>query len=329
MYDFSRKSMSVSALVKGIKSNKIRFDMAIQRGEVWDNYRKSLLIHSILIGIPIEPLLVVYNPEAKDYAVIQGKQRSLALYDIVEKGKKLHAEMEPVLDDAGNSVEIAKKKFTDLPTDLQERIKEYTLDIWRFEQITDDEMNELFFRINYGKPLTAIELTRTKTVSLSEFQKIANHEAFTIAISDAARRKFFDEKLIIQSWIMCFKENPSMLSAQVKKHMQGEEISDEEARKLNNALNYLLALYNDVLSDKKLLRKMKTPTHIVSLIYMATLADKNGLTEDEYIEKAKAFFSPESEQTTISDAYNEAAGKGSAKPEQVRIRMAEIEKAIK
>jgi len=221
MYDFSRKSMSVSALVKGIKSNKIRFDMAIQRGEVWDNYRKSLLIHSILIGIPIEPLLVVYNPEAKDYAVIQGKQRSLALYDIVEKGKKLHAEMEPVLDDAGNSVEIAKKKFTDLPTDLQERIKEYTLDIWRFEQITDDEMNELFFRINYGKPLTAIELTRTKTVSLSEFQKIATHEAFTIAISDAARRKFFDEKLIIQSWIMCFKENPSMLSAQVKKHMQG------------------------------------------------------------------------------------------------------------
>lgn len=44
---------SVKTLTKMVKTNKISFDNAVQRGHCWDKDRKSLLIHSILAGYPI------------------------------------------------------------------------------------------------------------------------------------------------------------------------------------------------------------------------------------------------------------------------------------
>lgn len=37
-------------LAKMAQNGSIRFDNAVQRGYVWDDKRKSLLIHSMLIG---------------------------------------------------------------------------------------------------------------------------------------------------------------------------------------------------------------------------------------------------------------------------------------
>jgi len=41
----------------------IQFDNAIQRGYVWDVKRKSLLIHSMLVGYPIPPFYAAKNGE--------------------------------------------------------------------------------------------------------------------------------------------------------------------------------------------------------------------------------------------------------------------------
>ena len=52
---------SISQLIRYVDVGIATFDNPIQRGVVWDIYRKSLLIHSILCGYPIPALYFTHT----------------------------------------------------------------------------------------------------------------------------------------------------------------------------------------------------------------------------------------------------------------------------
>ena len=54
---------NVKQLVRYIDEGKVTLDNPIQRGAVWDVYRKSLLIHSILAGYPITGIIFFARQE--------------------------------------------------------------------------------------------------------------------------------------------------------------------------------------------------------------------------------------------------------------------------
>jgi uncharacterized protein with ParB-like and HNH nuclease domain len=60
-------------LTKMIERGTINFDNAVQRGYVWDNNRKSLLIHSMIEGYPIPAFYAAKNDNG--YDMLDGKQR--------------------------------------------------------------------------------------------------------------------------------------------------------------------------------------------------------------------------------------------------------------
>ena len=62
-------------LAKMAEKGTIRFDNAVQRGYVWDVKRKSLLIHSMLIGYPIPPFYA--SKKGDYYDMLDGKQQRL------------------------------------------------------------------------------------------------------------------------------------------------------------------------------------------------------------------------------------------------------------
>jgi hypothetical protein len=72
---------SVSQLERWHQKGQFNFDLALQRGLVWDDKKKSILIHSILIGYPIPALYVqkVVINETDVYNVLDGKQRLNAI----------------------------------------------------------------------------------------------------------------------------------------------------------------------------------------------------------------------------------------------------------
>ena len=47
--DITEKTITIENLFKD-HIQQIRFDLAIQRGEAWNNKQKSLFIHTILVG---------------------------------------------------------------------------------------------------------------------------------------------------------------------------------------------------------------------------------------------------------------------------------------
>lgn len=161
-------------LINQVKKGNVNFDCAVQRGHVWDNDKKSLLIHSMLANYPIPALYFAKNDDGM-YDALDGKQRCTAISQFVNDEFELSVDFPVVFDEAGNKEDFSGCCFDNLPEWAKDAILDYSMTIYYFEDITDDEVREMFFRLNNGKPLTAIELTRVRADSLSSFQKIAKH----------------------------------------------------------------------------------------------------------------------------------------------------------
>jgi hypothetical protein len=163
---------SAKQLTKGIEKGTINFDNSVQRGYCWDNNRKSLLIHSMIEGYPIPAFYAAKNEIG--YDMLDGKQRSNAISEYINNRYAITA-LPEVTTEAGETIDINGLTFEQLPEELQDRIKDYSLTVYYFDGITDDEVNEMFFRLNNGKPLTAIELTRVKAKSIEKIKGIGKH----------------------------------------------------------------------------------------------------------------------------------------------------------
>ena len=199
-------SWNARQLSKMIEKGSITFDSAVQRGLVWDNDRKSLLIHSMMTGFPIPAMYAAKDNETKILSMLDGKQRSNAISDFLHGRFTLSNVPEVVLED-GTEVDVNGMYFSGLDEELQDIISNYSLTIYYFEDISEDEINELFFRLNNGKPLTTYEKYRAKSKSLPEIQRVAAHDYFKIALKEKALANRDNENWVLKSYIMLtFKE---------------------------------------------------------------------------------------------------------------------------
>lgn len=188
-----------------IEKGQVSFDCAVQRNPVWDMSRKSLLIHSMIEGYPIPPFYFARKDNGK-YDALDGQQRSLSIKGYLDGEFPLSDDTPQVIDENGFPVTVSGLKFSELPEWAQDNIKDYSLTIYYFEGITEEEIAELFFRINNGKPLTSVELTRVKAKSILKFREIAKHEMIAGAITEAGKRRYNDENVAMQAWALCFSD---------------------------------------------------------------------------------------------------------------------------
>ena len=114
-------------IAKMFDNHCLRFDNAVQRGEVWDKKRKSLLIDSILRGYPIPPMFTIKTNQTVEtpkgnvavFDCIDGKQRCYAINAF--KNNQLTLEgLAPI-----GEVELNGKTYNDLPEDLKDEFDSY------------------------------------------------------------------------------------------------------------------------------------------------------------------------------------------------------------
>lgn len=313
---------SATALVNQMKKDNVNFECSVQRGYVWDDNRKSLLIHSMIEGYPIPAFFFAKREDGK-YDALDGKQRCNSIFQFMTDEFSLSENTPFAILDNGEEYEIQSCKFSNLPEELQQRIKDYSLTIYYFDGITDEEVSELFYRLNNGKPLTSIELTRVRAKSLGAFQQIAGHKAMQFAVSEIGKKKYFDEQLAMQMYSICFEESPSFITKDFRLVIEQVIVTTSQMNIIMECLDMIYNLYQqydpETKEDKKILRKLKARTHIISLVYLAKLCiDSNN--KDIFNSIANRFFNSTS-GTSIDPSYNKAAGTGSAKPESVKARM--------
>lgn len=254
-----------------IEKGQVSFDCAVQRNPVWDMSRKSLLIHSMIEGYPIPPFYFARKDDGK-YDALDGQQRSLSIKGYLDGEFPLSDDTPQVIDENGFPVTVSGLKFSELPEWAQDNIKDYSLTIYYFEGITEEEIAELFFRINNGKPLTSVELTRVKAKSILKFREIAKHEMIAGAITEAGKRRYNDENVAMQAWALCFSDCRDFTTKGFRPLIESAAVTDEQVQEIGQALDYVKEV-SDLLNpeekiDKRVLKKIKTRSHLVSCTYV-------------------------------------------------------------
>ena len=162
MINLKSSSWNPKKLSTMIKNGNAKFDNEIQRASVWNIHQKSLLIHTMLIGMPIPPLYASQENKVIDF--LDGKQRSLAIYNFREGNFALRSVPEITLDD-GTVTNVNGMKYGDLPEELKDAFDNYTVSIVTMDGITPEESQEVFFRLNNGTSLKTTDKNFAKAVS--------------------------------------------------------------------------------------------------------------------------------------------------------------------
>ena len=311
-------------LSKMCMNGNITFDNAIQRGYVWDIKRKSLLIESMIIGYPI-PAFYARRDENKVFDMLDGKQRSSAITEYLNDEYAL----------TGVSEGLEGKLFSELPEETQDDIISYSLTVYYFEDITEDEVNEMFYRLNNGKPLTAIELTRVKAKSFDKIKELSTHEIFTDALKESQINKYTHEDIVMKALVMLSVDEPSLKNEFIRPYIIETEITDDQAAEVNDALtqikaahDVLVGFFEDVAAARAA-KKLYTRTHLISMIPLALETYRNGVPAEEFAQFVWAFFTSNGRGISVSQCYNSNSSSGSNSPSSVKLRDRELREHYK
>lgn len=320
---------SAKQVSKSIAKGTITFENEIQRCLVWDVKRKSLLIHSMIVGFPMGPIFAAKNENG--YDVLDGKQRLNTIYEFLTGGfvlTDIPDEMEVEMDYGTELMDLNGYSFDELPDSIKEIIQDYSLTVYYFDSLTDEEMNEMFFRLNNGKALSAIELTRVKTKSIGTVRELAQHELFTSSMTKTAMAKYANEDIVMKSYVLLKSTETDLSTKTVRSLMENSELTNEDVKSLKNVFDYILYAYNTI-EDKKVKKKVATRIHLLSLVPIVDGIIKSGfIDKDGFTKWAKFFFTTEDGSASISTRYNEFVGSGSARKEAVMARYEEMEKSL-
>lgn len=310
-------------LVKLVQKGAINFDNAVQRGYVWDVKRKSLLIHSMLTGYPIPPFYAAKNGDS--YDMLDGKQRTGAIVDFINGKFELTGIPEVEVENGDGTtdmVDINTLHFDEMEESLRDELTGYSLTVYYFDGITDDEVSEMFFRLNNGKPLSAIELTRVKARSMEAIKEIGQHDLFKLALTENAMGRYTNEDIVIKSYAMLHEEEPSMETKAIRVLMEKADIAEADKQQLNDIYARILTVHG-LIEDKKISKRLLTRTHLISIVPIVWKSITDGISEQRFMEWFTNFFCGK-KSATISDIYNQNAGSGSARKDAVRKRLDEI-----
>jgi len=175
----TQKFFSVSDVCRWMSSNPptITIKPEFQRNFVWSERKKSLLIESLMLRIPV-PSFYLYEDSDEHKSVIDGLQRLSTIHDYVS-GEFVLCNLQ-YLGDSCNG-----KKFSELDQKYRTRIEDTQLNINILDANSPEQVKfDVFTRINTGGvPLNRQEirnaLANTSTMKL--MKRMATSESFLLA----------------------------------------------------------------------------------------------------------------------------------------------------
>lgn len=138
-------SYTVTDYVGRIKRKEFVVNKNYQRSDkVWPDAARSFLIESILLGYPIPKIsireITDYKTKTTTGEIIDGQQRTRAIVDFHENGF--------AISNRSDLISARGCKYDDLDEDLQKAFMSFPLQADVISGATDDEIIELFRRIN-------------------------------------------------------------------------------------------------------------------------------------------------------------------------------------
>ena len=155
--------------------DRINTDAEYQRGKVWSRPQQALLIDSILRGFDIPKIYVRKLPPGGNHLfdVIDGKQRLTAIWRFVSDDFSLSRNAE-CFPDLGN---LSGKRWSQLPASAKDVLQFASVTVSAIENATDENIHELFLRLQKGEPLRSAEKRNAMAGPVRDFvvDRMAKH----------------------------------------------------------------------------------------------------------------------------------------------------------
>ncbi len=153
--DIIVKPMTISKLLDRLQNNELELDPDFQRASnLWDNKRKSRLIESIILKIPLPSFY--FNEDYKgNYSVVDGLQRLSAIFQFIsseELSKSIKIRLADLkLTDLQYLTDLNGKTFSEIPRNYRRIINELEITSTIIRPSTPDLVKfNIFARLNQG-----------------------------------------------------------------------------------------------------------------------------------------------------------------------------------
>lgn len=249
--------------------DQIDFDPPYQRyGNVWSQEKKQLLIDSILNDYDIPKIYLHYitefdsniNKSGKPYAIIDGKQRLLAIQQFVNGEYTLSEdfvyEKDELVYAAGLSYRDLASKFPELKYEFDK----FQLDIVHIITNESEKIEEFFYRLNEGQPLNNAE-KRNRIVGYvnTNIRRVIASNNFFISRFVSKRNRLQYEDLCLKLLVTEYSDKLISLS---KKNLDDfVELNRNESDRVRDAFINLernLEILNGIFVDNDLLLKSRS-----------------------------------------------------------------------
>lgn len=165
-----------------------------------------MFIDTLLRNYPIYPALVNKHSDTKEIDVVDFKQRFTTIAAFANDEFKLSKNLKPLTID-GTEYEIAGKKFSKLDETVQSRFNDRDISIITMTDATEEEIVDIFERINMGHQLSNGQ--KRSTIESNEVREIiysiADHPFFEKVLSPAKFKKNLDRDIVIQCLMLTEK----------------------------------------------------------------------------------------------------------------------------
>lgn len=267
-----------SRAIDKVYKRRDRIEMPdFQREEVWSDVKKRLLIDSILKGWHL-PKFYFRKVDSNTFECIDGQQRLSAIFEFFDN--------ELMLDD-DLSQRYNATKYSQLNDDLSDRFDDFEIEIEEIENATDEDLEELFKRLQLGTPLITAEKINAVMGQMRNFcHDIADKPFFhdKIALRDTRYSHF--EIVVKWAFIEARGIQPQMRLPQLESLLRENRTfsrQSDTARKIIGAVDFLDRAFPDKCSV------LRNRANTLSICMLATRVFEQELISNEAAREFRRF----------------------------------------
>lgn len=314
----SSKSITVGSLAKKLNKGEISLKHKLQRKDgVWNRKMKSLLIDSMLREYIIPAIYLVIDSSDNKKHAIDGVQRLSTIRDYLADKFSLCDGLKPIIVD-GVEYEISKKKFSKLDEKIQDLIKDCNVVEYDIAEYTDEEIRDMFARLNAGKPLNSTQkLTSIMSDEvIDSVVLLSNNLVFDKLLSHAQLKSSTDISVIIESLMLIESSSENDFVSFKSKTKSifitwlNDNINDDKVAKLDEVFT-LLSVFLTENEDVKIQK-----TSVPMIVYAIYKAKKDHKSVERLMDKIKDFV----ETYDNNEEYKSYVVSGTSSPESVKNR---------
>lgn len=322
-------SMSVNWTFRGIcelvQNGEIELSPSFQRKNAWNSEKKSELIESLLLNMPIPPIILAeYETDRKKYMVIDGKQRLQTMIGF------FMPEQYPYWKESkGKIIELSILKklnglyYENLPSDTKRMLNNTVVPVWELHN--SDKINnnkvlyQIFYRINaVAVPLNTQELRQalyagqfsdylaTTTNTLQPFQEVMGYTEPDERVNDAE----FLLRVFANKFTKNFNKGnlADFLDKSMKYLNEKWDILENEIKmyyaNINKAIDFLVKIFGtekEIANVEKTKKRFNKSLFEVQLYYFAELNEAS--ISEENIKIFKINLENSFKERTFADLF--------------------------